>query len=186
MTLASHGDSDTGNIQITYLDPDTNDKHTHVQLARRTFGSFNSPHGHHHYCELVRRQNPNYSFVCEGVETALSVYQAFPDIHLIATLGKNNFARMDPKVLNQKVVLVLDNDGVNLHEDKIFRDTCKMLQDQGKDVHYVLPPLIDGHDKTDMNDILIHHGENILHDVIVKGLKRVKHKQSQKRSVHFS
>ena len=175
VALASHRDSDTGNIQVTYLDSRSRDKHPEVHIARRTFGSFLSPQGQQHYCELVTNsRDKNTTFICEGVETALSVYQAFPDIHLIATLGKNNFPRMDPSVLNKKVVLILDNDSVSLSGDRIFHATTRKLLDHGKDVHYVQPPLLDGRSKTDMNDVLLSLGDYAVHELILNGLKVVK------------
>jgi len=173
VALASHCRGDSGNVQITYLDSRTYDKHPNVQLNRRTLGTFHGPQGQH-YCEIVARTNQDYSFLCEGVETALSVYQAFPDIHLIATLGKNNFPRMDHSVLNKKVVLVMDNDGLDLRSDKLFSDTVKMLMENDKEVFYVLPPLVDGHDKTDMNDILVHHGESAVHEIVLNRIKKIK------------
>ena len=175
VALASHRDADTGNIQVTYLDPGSRDKHPGVHIARRTFGSFLSPQGQQHYCELVpNTKDKNTTFICEGVETALSVYQAFPDTHLIATLGKNNFPRLDPSVLNNRVVLILDNDSVNLSGDRIFHATTRKLLEHGKDVHYVQPPLLDGRSKTDMNDVLVSLGEYAVHELILNGLKRVK------------
>jgi len=173
VALASHCRGNTGNVQITYLDSRTCDKHPNVQLGRRTLGTFHGPQGQH-YCEIVARSNQDYSFLCEGVETALSVYQAFPDIHLVATLGKNNFPRMDHSVLNNKVVLVMDNDGLDLRSDKLFSSTVKMMLENDKEVFYVLPPLVDGHDKTDMNDILVHHGEAAVHEIILNQIKKIK------------
>ena len=175
VALASHRDSDTGNIQVTYLDPGSRDKHPGVHIARRTFGSFLSPRGQQHYCELVTNtRDMDTTFICEGVETALSVYQAFPDTHLIATLGKNNFPRVDPGVLNNKVVLILDNDSVSLSGDRIFQATTRKLLEHGKHVHYVQPPLLDGHNKTDMNDVLVSFGEYAVHELILNGLKHIK------------
>ena len=175
VALASHRDSDTGNIQVTYLDPGSRDKHPGVHIARRTFGSFLSPRGQQHYCELVANtRDMDTTFICEGVETALSVYQAFPDTHLIATLGKNNFPKVDPGVLNNKVVLILDNDSVGLSGDRIFQATTRKLLEHGKHVHYVQPPLLDGHNKTDMNDVLVSFGEYAVHELILNGLKQIK------------
>ena len=38
----------------------------------------------------------------------------------LVSLGKNNFSRLDPEVLNKKVVLVMDNDGALISSGKIF------------------------------------------------------------------
>lgn len=176
VALASHPDTDTGNVQVTYLDPVTCGKHQEAELARRTLGSFTGSGGQHHYCQIAdntqgRRQ---YSFVCEGVETALSVHQAFPDTHLVASLGKNNLARLDPGVLNDKVVLIMDNDNVPVTRDKVFHATTIRLASHGKQVYYVMPPLLVDRDKTDMNDVLVANGVEAVYDVIINGLIKVR------------
>ena len=175
VALASHRKANTGNIQVTYLDPGSRDKHPGVHIARRTFGSFLNSQGQQHYCELVANsKDKNTTFICEGVETALSVHQAFPDTHLIATLGKNNFPRIDPSVLNGKVVLILDNDNVSLSGDRIFGATTRKLLEYGKQVLYVQPPLLGGRNKTDMNDVLVSLGDCAVHKLILNGLTQIK------------
>jgi len=173
VATASHPASSTANIQITYLDSRTGDKHQEVSVAKRSFGSFRGHPTGHHSCQLMRNLKKNYSFVCEGVETALSVHQVFPDNHLIATLGKHNLLKLDPVVLNEKVIIILDNDGLQLRRDKVFNATAKRLLDSGKKVFFVLPPLVDGLSKTDMNDVLLHHGDEAVNDVINRELKRI-------------
>ena len=88
VVIAGHPQSHTNNIQMTYLDHTTGDKHQDVAVAKRSFGSFRGHPTGHHFCQLVRNLKKTYSFVCEGVETGLSVHQVFPDSHLIATLGR--------------------------------------------------------------------------------------------------
>ena len=88
VAICGHPESKTNNIQTTYLDLKTGDKHQDVAVAKRSFGSFRGHPTGHHFCQLSSNQRKTYSFVCEGVETALSVHQVFPDDHLIATLGK--------------------------------------------------------------------------------------------------
>ena len=68
----------------------------------------------------------------------------------------------------------MDNDGLDLRSDKLFSDTVKMLLENDKEVFYVLPPLVDGHDKTDMNDILVHHGESAVHEIVLNRIKKIK------------
>ena len=85
------------------------------------------------------------------------MFQAFPDVHLISlvSLGKNNFSRLDPELLNKKVVLVMDNDGALISSDRIF--IRNYPETPRKKVQYVLPPLVDCLDKTDMNYVLVHY-----------------------------
>jgi len=173
VSIASHPESDEENIQVTYLNPRTKNKHKDVVVAKQTFGSFASPDGYH-FCEIYENDiEQGVTFVCEGVETALSVHQAFPEDHLIATLGKYNFGKLDPDILNQKVVLIFDNDGKDIEEDVVFKKTSKKLVEAGKDVYIVVPPLVGELEKTDMNDVLIHLGEEGVYNVVTKNMKKV-------------
>eukprot|EP00092_Neocalanus_flemingeri_P034543 GFUD01037566.1.p1 GENE.GFUD01037566.1~~GFUD01037566.1.p1 ORF type:complete len:399 (+),score=89.26 GFUD01037566.1:60-1256(+) len=172
VSIASHPRSETVNLQITYLDPITKNKHADVAIPKRTLGSFFDPEGFHS-CEISESIHHKFTLICEGVETALSVLQAFPEDHIIATLGKHNFSRVDPDILNQKIVLVFDNDGFDIKDDKVFNTASKRFVEAGKDVYIVLPPLLEGLDKTDMNDILVHLGEEGVYKAVMKNMKKL-------------
>ena len=75
--------------------------------------------------------------------------------------------------MNEKVVIILDNDGVKVRNDKVFNATAKKLLAAGKKVFFVVPPLVDGLTKTDMNDVLLHHGLEAVNDVITKEMKKI-------------
>ena len=60
------------------------------------------------------------TYICEGVETGLSVLQAFPSEHVLVSLGKANMAKMDPDMMTEKVVFVLDNDGLDYCQDRLI------------------------------------------------------------------
>jgi len=173
VSIASHPRSDKVNFQVTYLDPSTNNKHPDVAISKQTFGSFTDRFGYH-YCEISENVCEKVTFLAEGVETALSVHQVFQDNHVIATLGKMNFARIDPEICNKKVVLVFDNDGNDIWEDRLFMKAAKRLIDMEKDVYIVFPPIIEGLDKTDMNDFLVHLGDEGVYKVILNNMKKVK------------
>jgi len=172
VVIASHPSSEIVNIQVTYLDPVTGKKHPEAALPRRILGSFSDPAGYHH-CEISNSLGRDFTFVAEGVETALSVYEAFQDDHVIATLGKHNFSRLDPEVMNEKVVLVFDNDGKDVWRDKVLLNATKRLIVEGKDVYAVYPPAIEGLEKSDMNDVLMRLGVDAVYEVIMQNLKRV-------------
>ena len=54
------------------------------------------------------------------METGLSVLQAFPSEHVLVSLGKANMAKMDPDMMTEKVVFVLDNDGLDYCQDRLI------------------------------------------------------------------
>ena len=76
------------------------------------------------------------TYICEGVETGLSVLQvlvitpsirgllpclqAFPSEHVLVSLGKANMVKMDPDMMTEKVVFVLDNDGLDYSQDALI------------------------------------------------------------------
>merc|ERR1712098_140686 len=172
VALASHCRGNTGNVQITYLDSRTCDKHPNVQLGRRTLGTF-----HVLMVNIIVKLWPDlikitafFVRVWKPLSLCTRPFRTF----IWSTLGKNNFPRMDHSVLNKKVVLVMDNDGLDLRSDKLFSATVKMMLENDKEVFYVLPPLVDGHDKTDMNDILVHHGEAAVHEIILNQIKKIR------------
>jgi len=170
IAIASHPNSSAINLQITYLDPETKTKHAEVAIAKQTFGSFLNQ-GCFHYCELSDKDPDRFSIIAEGVETALSLYQVFPFDHIIATLGKSNIKRVDPSQLNQKVLLVLDNDGQDLLSDKTFISATSNLTNHGKSVYVVFPQRIKDLEKTDLNDILIHEGTSGVSKAVKSMLK---------------
>ena len=89
--------------------------------------------GQHHSCVLSPSHCPvcpvwcggcphvtDTTYICEGVETGLSVLQAFPSEHVLVSLGKANMAKMDPDMMTEKVVFVLDNDGLDYTQDRLI------------------------------------------------------------------
>jgi len=136
-------------LQVTYLGKDGNKLDTDIQ--KRSLGKLSGNH-----VTLAGKKGSGMSFVAEGVETGLSVREAIKDAHVIATLGKHNIKNIDPKALNNAVVLIADNDGKQLKDDKQIMDAATRLSHAGKEVHVVMPESLG--DKTDMNDILKQKG----------------------------
>jgi len=186
IAVASTPNSKTQNVQVTYLDQKTFNKRMNVVVAKRTYGSFRDPEGFH-MCSLNQasqdivkdedrsdlENDGDVTFVSEGVETGLSVVQAFPHHQHFATLGKYNFNNLDISRLKSHVVLIWDNDGVDIASDPIFSKCAKRLLTNGKKVSIVFPPLIKGKKKTDMNDILRSFGSTGVKNIIKKYKRNV-------------
>lgn len=136
-------------IQATYLNAQGKKLDTAIQ--KRSLGKLTGNH-----VTLAGKKENGVSFIAEGVETGLSVSQACNDAHVIATLGKHNMKNVDPNVLGHKVVLIADNDGQKLIDDKPILAAAKQFTEAGKQVSIVMPPSLDG--KTDMNDVLQQQG----------------------------
>ena len=136
-------------LQATYLGKDGNKLDTNIK--KRSLGKLSGNH-----VTLAGKKGSGMSFVAEGVETGLSVREAIKDAHVIATLGKHNIKNVDPKTLSDTVVLIADNDGKQLKDDKQIMDAAARLSHAGKVVHVVMPESLGN--KTDMNDILKQKG----------------------------
>jgi len=175
VALASHPSSPSYNIQVTYLDPHSGNKHPDVAVQRRTYGSFKSGDCQH-ICSLNEGDvaGSDVTYVSEGVETGLSLYQVDPDSHILATLGKHNFTRLDPALLHRKVVLIWDNDGIPINKDKILRATVNNLKRSGKeDVYLLYPPATESGSKVDLNDTLRDRGREGVEEVLRKHLLKI-------------
>ncbi len=89
------------------------------------------------------------TYLAEGPETALSVYQALGGGDVRITLGKSNFKNIDSAKTHQNIVLCLDNDGQGVQSDRLIRFAAEQLQEQGKSV-WIAQPKIKGQDYNDV------------------------------------
>ncbi|EKD45256.1 MAG: hypothetical protein ACD_69C00364G0002 [uncultured bacterium] len=192
--MLSIGRDKDGNIQCvqaTYLDPKTANK-ADLDVKKRTYSS---PSGvsvslqkHERAEKDIRnagggsRNNKNnennkkngVSYIAEGVETGLSIKDAVKNGDVVVTLGKSNFATIDPQSVGQKVVFCLDNDGAKSFTDDAIHKAAQRLVDFGKEVFIAIPDQIgneingksekDGknekNEKIDFNDVARTEGIN--------------------------
>lgn len=134
-------------VQAIFLDPETARK-ADVPVKKQTWGR--SSQG------CVTLANPklkesDITYLAEGAETALSIYQALGGADVRITLGKSNFKNIDPANTNQQVVLCLDNDRKNNQTDQLIHLAAEKLQEQGKSVMIAQPKTAGW----DFNDVLV-------------------------------
>lgn len=139
-------------VQAIFLDKDTAQK-ADVEVKKQTWGRPSQG--------SVALQSPGktpvsqaVTYLAEGPETALSVYQALGGADVRITLGKSNFKNIDPSKTHQNIVLCLDNDGHSPQSDRLIRFAAEQLQQQGKAV-WMAQPKIEGRD---YNDVLKEQG----------------------------
>ena len=158
-------------VQATYLDPETTNK-ADLEVNKRTYAS---PSG-----ALVHLQKQDAaiesktSYIAEGVETGLSIKDAIaePNTDIAVTLGKSNFANIDPQSVGQKVVFCLDNDGAKTFTDNVINKAAQRLVDFGKEVFIAIPEAADTNSdkpekvKTDFNDIARRKGIEAVRSII--------------------
>jgi Ti-type conjugative transfer relaxase TraA len=146
-------------VQATYLDPQTATK-ADLATKKRTYASpIEAP--------VLLRASDNQegiskvTYIAEGVETGLSIRDAVGERDVLVTLGKTNFASIDPERVGSHVVFCLDNDGKRVFYDKQVHESAGRLVGYGKEVYIALPQQIekDGQEqKTDFNDIAKIYG----------------------------
>lgn len=139
-------------VEAIYLNPKTADK-ADVPLKKQTIGPKKGV-----AVMLKQTNDPDaVTLIAEGIVTGLSLAKALPNANVSITLGKQMFSNVDPKMLSEKVVFCLDNDGKNLKTDKIILSASNRLIENKKDVSFMVPSGLNML-KQDYNDILKQKG----------------------------
>lgn len=150
-------------VQAIYLDPKTGAKYPGLDVAKRTTGRLK-------YGANVQLNSgvEKVICVCEGLETALSIRNAFPNYTVISSLSVSNMGKIQyPK--DHKIIICQDNDGVNAPSEKAYKKIKSQLKEKGVDVVTVKPKdtFIDGKFiKTDFNDVLKTGGKEAVREQI--------------------
>lgn len=141
-------------MQAIYLDEHTGDKRRDLPIGKRSFGQIGG--SHITLSEGKGRSTDTISFIAEGVETALSIRDAAPGHHVIATLSKSNFKNVDPNRLAKIVLLCIDNDSAGtIKHGKVVSEAIDKLEKAGKEVYITIPKK----EGADFNDVLKQEGK---------------------------
>ncbi len=138
-------------VQAIFLDPETAKK-ANVPVKKQTWGR---PSQGCVNLANTKLDNTGMTYLAEGAETALSIYQALGCADVRITLGKSNFKNIDPATTSSQVTLCLDNDGKKNQADQLIHLAAEKLQGQGKSVMIAQPKT----EKWDFNDTLIQEGQ---------------------------
>ena len=161
VSLIKNSEGKLTGVEAIYLDPQTNNK-ADLNVVKRSYGSKASS-----AINIQADKNSNISYLAEGLETTLSIKDSVSkDSHVLAVSGKNNFTNIDPNLLSDKVVLCLDNNGVNPKEDKVISDTISRLESYEKEVYTTMPNDV----KTDFNDLLKNEGSESIRSKIAQDI----------------
>lgn len=140
-------------VQAIFLDKESAQK-ADVEVKKQTWGR--PSQGSVALQPLGKAQTATgLTYLAEGPETALSVYQALGGADVRITLGKSNFKNIDPAQTHSNIVLCLDNDGSNPQSDRLIHFAAEQLQEQKKTV-WIAQPKIEGQD---YNDVLKQQGQ---------------------------
>lgn len=103
-------------VQAIFLDPETAHK-ADVAVKKQTWGR--PSQGCVVLVNLKLQEAGSITHLAEGVETALSIYQALGGADVRITLGKSNFKNIDPANTHQQVMLCLDHDAKHNQGDQL-------------------------------------------------------------------
>ncbi|MDA7742189.1 conjugative transfer relaxase/helicase TraI [Francisellaceae bacterium] len=152
--------SEVNHIQIIRLNQDGS-KNNDMKITKQTFGKMNGI-----AVDLSQKStdNNNISYLSEGTETGLSILNIKKNAHVVASLSVSNFNNINPKQLNDKVIIALDNDFVKSPDEKKLKElklreikikeAVERLEKNGKQVTLIIPNEL----KTDFNDTLNDKG----------------------------
>jgi|GEM_PF-4817236 len=149
----------TQSVQATYLDPLTANK-AQIEQQKRTYGSVRGAAvkiNNSFNTDLNKQSKKPLVALAEGIETALSVAAARPDLEVYATLGVSNFANFplgegDNRI--RQLLICADNDGETSDSQKLVDRIANKLLDKKVDV-IVAKPQKAGQD---FNDVLKNEG----------------------------
>ena len=154
LVVAKDSSNQVQAVQAIFLDKNTAQK-ADVEVKKQTWGR--PSQGSVVLQSLGKTPtSAGITYLAEGPETALSVYQALSGADVRITLGKSNFKNIDAAKTHQNMVLCLDNDGHNPQSDRLIHFAAEQLQHQGKTV-WIAQPKIEGQD---YNDVLKQQGQN--------------------------
>jgi dsDNA-binding SOS-regulon protein len=148
LSIAKDDKNALHHVQVIRLNNDGS-KNKDVKITKQTYGKMN---GFAVY--LNTKADKSVTYLAEGVETGLSILKANNKAHVLAVLGKSNFANINLDKLADKVVLALDNDGIKSLSDRVINEAIKRIENAGKEVYIIMP---EKH-KTDLNDVLRNDG----------------------------
>lgn len=139
-------DGQVQSVQLTFLDKN-GDKYP-CEQEKRTYGPVKG-------AAIAVHQGGNIVAVAEGVETALSIAKANPDLTVFASLGSiTNFSAMALEGKGNTVVICADNDDLNDKPHQKIAQATLQLQQTGFNV-LVTKPQEPG---KDFNDVLKEKG----------------------------
>tara|TARA_B110000977_G_C10931719_1_gene437368 strand:+ start:133 stop:777 length:645 start_codon:yes stop_codon:yes gene_type:complete len=120
---------------------------------------------------LIQQGSTKIVYLAEGAETAASIAQVKKDDWVYCTFGLGNLRKLGEFIKANKfeeVILAADNDGDNLNTRKLITTAINELATKGIYMEVIYPPLPNGLDKSDWNDVLVLLGQQKLRECLEK------------------
>ena len=151
--------------QRIYLDQKTANKNTYIDTPKLSMGLIGGSAG------LIQKRTDGKVYLVEGPETGASIAQVKTESSVYCTFGLGNLRKLGDfiKANNfEEVILAADNDGDSINTKNLIDAAIKELNEQSVNINVIYPPVLDGFDKSDWNDILVLLGKEKLTQLLEK------------------
>lgn len=161
-------------IEVMYLTKDDNGKtiRANIDINKRSYGRKSAS------SVCVQQGKGNTIYLAEGLFTAMSAANVNKDLRVYASLSSGNLPNFEvPKALKDKIkqiIILADNDGKGAASSKDVTKASKLFALKGLNVSVATPKMLEGCQKTDLNDVLIKQGINAIKQVLQNPLQVTK------------
>ena len=141
------------------------DKNTYIDTPKLSMGLIGGSAG------LIQKGTDGKVYLVEGPETGASIAQVKIESSVYCTFGLGNLRKLGDFIKANsfdEVILAADNDGDSVNTKNLIDTAISELKQQGIDIQVMNPPLINGFNKSDWNDILVLLGKDKLTQLLEK------------------
>lgn len=139
-------------VQRIYLDSRTATKNTFMDEAKLSKGIIEGS------CGIIQKgMRGSRLYIAEGAENGASIAMADRKATVVCSFGISNIRNLAAIIKKHKpceLVIAGDNDGAKAESSKVINSIIENYKQQGINVMPLLPKPIEGHLKTDWNDVL--------------------------------
>lgn len=169
LSVATNAKGEMQAVQIILLDPITAKK-ANIDINKRIRGRMKFGAS----VTVQHVDGSNKVLIAEGIETAHSLAEAFPEYTVKATLSSGNFAKVCANEnTNKSIVICVDNDGVSDKLEKIVKQTVLQSFEKNQYITVSYPK----QNNKDFNDVHLGSG--------IKQILNVVNSDIQYRNKHY-
>ncbi len=143
-------------VQRIYLDKHTGAKNTFMENAKLSKGVIEGS------CGVIQKgMRGSCLYIAEGPETAASIAMADRKATVLVSFGISNIKNLSSIIKSYKakeVIIAADNDGELSKTRAVIDKTLEALKQNDVQARAIFPDAIQGKNKTDWNDVLLHRG----------------------------
>jgi hypothetical protein len=111
------------------------------------------------------------TLVTEGIENALSIKQAQPDVNIISSFGVGQLKNLSVDPGTKIIMLCADNDGLSVNTKRPMLEALQKWLEQGYQVKIAMPIAASLEQKIDFNDLLNNQGIQAIKQCLSNAIK---------------